>query len=465
MYMVIRHNCGIVVAHTLHDVYSMLSSLQHRGREAAGIAAIGSTIDVIKWKGSVKTFDLHDLHKILDGSKYHTFLAHVRYATKGNDDCILEEAHPHVIGGREEHRGNHIFVFDCDGVIVHNGQVNFKDSNIQSDTKSLLDLYWRTGEEEVLRSVPGAFTLAIADRRKKDVIVLRDQYGMRPGVLGWKDGKYVVTSEDIALRKNGAILIEDLKPGCVYYLKPNGSYETKEIISHSFFSNCFFEYNYISSAESVINGVSVQKIRRFLGEQLALEHTPDDIDFVSYLPRCPEDAARGYADIRGLPFKPVFYKQKAERAFQGTTSAQRASSIKSNLYVLPSMQKDSSFLKGKVIYLIDDSTIRGNNAKHAISLLKSVGVKKIYLVNYTPKIGIIGKDGIGRGCEYGVDMPPSDPFIVRDNDRNKADVLIDEELGASVYFMSIDGMFEAFKRAGLAKKDMCYYCIGGKRPF
>ncbi len=37
----IEHNCGVVVAHTLHDCWSMMNDLQHRGREGAGIAAVG----------------------------------------------------------------------------------------------------------------------------------------------------------------------------------------------------------------------------------------------------------------------------------------------------------------------------------------------------------------------------------------------------------------------------------------
>ena len=105
----LRHNCGLCVAHTLHDAYSFIKSLQHRGREAAGIAAIGEDkIDVLKWEGKVSRFDVNGLHDMFPGHNYHTFMAHVRYATKGREDKILEDAHPHVIGGRADHRGNHI---------------------------------------------------------------------------------------------------------------------------------------------------------------------------------------------------------------------------------------------------------------------------------------------------------------------------------------------------------------------
>ena len=75
--------------------------------------------------------------------------------------------------------------------------------------------------------MPGAFTLAIADKRKKDVIVMRDRTGIKPGVLGWKDGKYGVASEDIAFRKNGGEYVEDLDPGTIYYIEPEGDIQRR----------------------------------------------------------------------------------------------------------------------------------------------------------------------------------------------------------------------------------------------
>jgi glutamine phosphoribosylpyrophosphate amidotransferase len=198
---VVRHNCGFCVAHTLHDAYAFIRSLQHRGREAAGIAAVGEgRIDVIKWAGGVDRFDVTDLHKIFPSPSYHTYMAHVRYATRGRKDSILSDAHPHTLGGQVEERGNHILIRDCEMAAVHNGQVDLSHmddldlSRMQSscDTEALLYLYRRDGEHNFLRTIPGAYTMAIADYRKRDVIVLRDRTGIKPGVLGWKDGKYGV---------------------------------------------------------------------------------------------------------------------------------------------------------------------------------------------------------------------------------------------------------------------------------
>ncbi len=468
---VVRHNCGLTVAHTLHDAYRFIHSLQHRGREAAGIAAVGDgRIDVIKWKGGVSRFDVTDLHKIFHSPNYHTYMAHVRYATRGSKDKILEEAHPHVLGGTVENRENHILVWDCDIAAVHNGQVDpvfFQDAiplplHLNCDTVGLLHLYRAQGRHNFLKEVPGAYTIAIADKRERTVIAMRDHTGIKPGVLGWKDGKYGIASEDIAFRKNGGEYVEDMEPGAIYYLTPEGDY-SKDIIVEPDLAYCFFEWNYITDLDSIINGVSVRRIRESLGEVLSEEFCPADADLVTYLPRCPEVAARAYAKQAGLPFERVLYKMRGERSFQGSTAEERRASIGQNLHLLPGMTQK---LKGKTVILIDDSIVRGNNSKRTRDLLyKEAGVKRAYLVSYTPPIGIVGDDGVPRGCVFGVDMPPNPPsgeeFIARGRTPEELAELIE----MPVVYLSREGMHKAFARAGLREQDLCTYCIGGRMPF
>jgi len=472
----VYENCGLCVAHSLHDIYSFIKSLQHRGREAAGIAFIGDKkIDVIKWVGKVDMFGLEDLYKIFPITNYHTFLAHVRYATKGRKDKILEDAHPHVIGGIKEDRGSHVIIRDCDLVAVHNGQVNsdflecVDKSKLSTgcDTEALLHYFKDNSERGIIKNIPGAYTLAIASKDRKEVIVLRDKAGIKPGVLGWKDGKHCVSSEDCFFREKGVLFKEDIEPGYVYYFSPEGDYRKEKVVDKKL-KHCFFEYNYVANVDSMINGVSVRRVRELLGEQLA-EEFRFYADFVTFLPRCPEVAARSFSKKTGIPFIHVFYKPKDERAFLGSTIEERKNSITNNLYLMPEIdgKETKEILRGKTIILIDDSTIRGNNSKRAIEILKQAGVGKIYLINYTPKIGIIGNDGQKRGCLYGVDMPPEDNFIVRNEleNKNQEDYIINEQIGAEVKFLSVEGMLKAFEKAGLARENLCYFCIGGEKPF
>ena len=153
----IKHNCGIAVAHNLHDAYNLIKSLQHRGREAVGVAAVGQgRIDVVKWKGKVGDFDLKDLYKIFQGSDYRCYMAHVRYATRGSKDKILDDAHPHVIGGREINQGSHRIILDVDLAIVHNGQIEC-DGDV-CDTKHMLEVYNKHSEYDLFNKIKGSYT-------------------------------------------------------------------------------------------------------------------------------------------------------------------------------------------------------------------------------------------------------------------------------------------------------------------
>jgi len=481
---IIREHCGLVVAHDLHDAYRMMKSLQHRGREAAGIAAIGDTIDVMKWVGPVSAFDEKDFYKIFDStkSKYHTFIGHVRYATRGRKENLLQDAHPHTMGGRVINNGTHIIILDCDMVIAHNGQIpeeylaSIDKSKLKTDcdTESLLHYFKEHGELGILKNIPGSYTLAIASKGRKETIVLRDGMGIKPGILGEKHGKYIVSSEDVVFNENGGRRICDLEPGSIYYLEPEGGYREENILIPKKSARCMFEWKYISHVNTIIDSLPVLSYRHQVGKTLAEEFHPEDIDVISFVPRCPETAARAYAQEYskmygrniGNVFKKIFYKRNSSRSFIGSTAEERLQSITHNLYVVPSINGD---LKGKVLCLIDDSIIRGNNSIRAIKLAKEHGVKKIYLVSYTPPIGIIGDDGEPRGCNLGVDMPTDDKFVIRKvvdgKEVNRTYAEVGEVLGAEVYYLSVEGMFKTFKELGMPRENLCSYCVGGKHPF
>ena len=485
----LRHNCGIAVANTLHDVYSFIHYLQHRGREAAGIAAIRDDgIDVLKWKGTVDRFDITDLHKIFPGTKYHTFFGHVRYATHGRKDQILEDAHPHVVGGTTSHRGDHVIIRGATSAIVHNGQVNPKfwldkidrnKLNSGCDTEALLHYFLVHNEKNLLTQIPGVYTLAIADIKRKDVVVLRDRHGVQPGVLGIKDGKYVVTSEDIAIRRNGANVVEDLDLGAAYYLAPDGSFKKENIVAPNP-RHCFFQWNYLAHVDSVLDGVTVRSIRKGHGEVLARELSNvlnwDDIDVITFIPRCPEPAFRKLADAVGKrkDFRSTMYKISPERAFQGSTPSDRHDSITSNLH--PLIEVDLEFdgeIKDCVVLVGDDSLIRANNSVVAIAILtEKCGVKEAILVEYTPPIGIIGADNVQRFCDGGVDFTKDDSYVALERDpdtkipiKNRTLDEISKRAGARVIYISPKGHLSTFLKYGLSEDKLCTFCIGGPKPF
>lgn len=456
----ITHNCGVVVAHSLHDVYCMMKDLQHRGRDAAGIAGIASDrIDVLKWIGTVSDFDLHGLTNAFFPIErgYHTFLGHVRYATRGGKDQLLEHAHPQFIGGNVEHRGNHIYATNCAAAIVHNGQVDLPTEG--SDSLALLQYCLDHGERNLICNIPGSYTAAIADIKRKDVIVIRDRVGNRPGDVILKDGKYCVVSEDIAARKNDGIWIEELARGHIYYFNPNGGFQREKVIK-SERKLCFFELNYIASPESTLIGRSVSYVRAGFGVRASKEFRPN-VDYVTHVPNSPIHAALRYSIETGIPHLHVFNKTRNKRSFQGPNQDERERVINEVLLLIPGIDR---VIRGKSVLVFEDSTVRGTVVHRVAELLNSIGVKS-YVYNYTPPIGIIGADGVPRGCYFGVDMPSNDNFIARRNGKNLTSEEISQIVGIPIGYLSLEGMLQVFDNVGIRADQICTHCIGGEHPF
>ena len=461
----ITDNCGMCVTHSIHDAFSFLKSLNHRGHDAAGIGVVNHKgINVVKWLGMVPDINLEVLHRVL-GNDYHTVIGHVRYRTKGGLDTLLDGAHPHTIGGRVIEQGNHRIILGARMAIVHNGQVDERYlgdvscEGLQSDcdTERLLHYYSLFGEDALMRNVPGSYTLAIADIARDSVIVMRDRAGNKPGALGRKDGRKVVASESIAIEENGGKFLEDLEPGTIYYIGQQGGMRREPVLiaSKGF---CFFDNNQLSRPESVNDGVHVDTLRKYYGEILAEENRGIRADIVTYLPNCPETAAWSFAHAQGTTFEHLFYKMSVRRAFLGSTTEERRISIEQNLHLYPN---NANLIQGKRVVVIDDSIVRGNNVKYGVELLLNAGAASVIVLSYTPPVGIIGSDEKPRGCDLGVDMPADDNFIAR----GKTIEEISAEVGAEVRYLSLQGLAKAYSRFGVSMNELCFYCIGGPHPY
>jgi len=467
----VDHNCGVVVTHTLHDAYAFISSLGHRGRDATGIAAIGDDrIDVVKWLGPASKFSKEDLQSIFPADRYHTYLAHNRYKTRGAEGSVLIEAHPHTIGGKRIDRERHSLITDCDAVGVHNGQIN--DEYLQSvdldglltscDSEAFLHLFARLGAQETLKQVPGAYVFAGAIKGDREVVVMRDRTGIKPACIGVKDGKTYVASESVAFTKNGGGSVRDMPPGSICYILPEGGSREKQVVDPER-QSCFFEHAYVASPDSLIDGILVNLFRERMGEKLAKRFNPDDAKFVTDVPHCPRSAAEAYARSTGKEYLRIFYKMDKERSFQGATNGDRAKSIASNLNLIPWIEEK---IRGEGVIVIDDSIVRGNVIENGVvPLLNEAGVGHKYFFSYTPKIGIVGADGMDRGCEFGVDMPANEnddhSFLARGLSTEE----ISAKVGMDVRYLSVEDMNDVYRSLGKNPDDLCTFCIGGRHPF
>jgi amidophosphoribosyltransferase len=228
---------------------------------------------------------------------------------------------------------------------------------------------------------------------------------------------------------------------------------------------CFFEANYIMARDSNFQHCHVNTLRGKLGVALSEEHQDlkNNHDIVTFIPNCPAFAADRFASKLDLELIELFIKPKKTRSFQGSSEKDRAQAIKNNLIIPPHLIPK---IKDKNIIVIDDSFVRGNNSKRAVYMLREAGVANITLVSYTPIIGQY-TDGVQHGCNYGVDMPPTDNFLAKKNAiTNRTNKEMAETIGANdIRFLSYEKMLEVFEQIGLPKDMLCTHCIGGEKPF
>ncbi len=166
--------CGIIgyagQRNALPILLDGLKRLEYRGYDSAGVAIVGSGLQVVKDKGFIAELEAH-----LPSLKGTTGLAHTRWATHGAPSKV--NAHPHT---------------DCTGKIAlaHNGIIeNYaalrekleEDGHVfrtETDTESLAHLIeahyhgdLETAVREALHEVRGSYAIAVVHADEPDRVV------------------------------------------------------------------------------------------------------------------------------------------------------------------------------------------------------------------------------------------------------------------------------------------------------
>src|SRR4030088_3599822 len=285
-----------------------LFALQHRGQESAGIAASnGRDIHCIKSMGHVAEIFTPAVLAELPGE---LAIGHTRYSTAG--DTVLLNAQPFSVACNKgriavAHNGNITNAVELRSDLEREGSI-FQAS---SDTEVILHLVARSRERtlagalrEAMLQLEGAFSLVFlaSDR----IIVARDPHGFRPLAMGQMElpgGQpcYVFASETCAFDLMGAVYLNDVEPGEMVIVGPEGI--TREryapVRDHA---HCVFEHVYFSRPDSIVFGRPVQESRENLGRLLAREH-PVEADVVVPVPDSGGTAAMGFAAESGIPLR------------------------------------------------------------------------------------------------------------------------------------------------------------------
>ena len=457
----LREECGVHGVFGAKNAASVvalgLHALQHRGQEAAGIAAWdaeGGRFNTTRRLGYVR--DNFTAQDVIDALPGRLAIGHVRYSTAGNKGATaIRDVQPlyaeFASGGFAiAHNGNLTNADAIRAELIERGSL-FQSS---SDTETIVHLMARSIQRTVaermkdaLRRVEGAFSIVAATRTK--LIGVRDPLGVRPLVLGRIGEAWILSSETCALDIVGATYERDVAPGEMLIISEAGV-ESQFPFGRRKPRFCIFEYVYFSRPDSVIGGLSVYDTRRRIGVELARE-APVEADLVCPVPDSGTPAAIGYSQESGIPYAMGIIRNQ----YVGRTFIEPAEAIR-NMGVRLKLNVNRAVVAGKRVVLVDDSVVRGTTSRKIREMVLDAGAKEVHLRIASPPTV--------WPCFYGVDTP--------DRDKLMAATMSEEEMRAhlgvdSIRFVSLDGLYracgEATGRDGRAPQ-FCDACFSGDYP-
>src|SRR3954471_11420704 len=427
-------------------VYDGLYALQHRGQESAGMAVYdGELITVDKDMGLVSNvFNEYNLTSL----RGHLAIGHTRYSTTGSS--TWHNAQPVVRGDVGEagfalgHNGN---LTNTSKLAAEAGMlpgVVSSDSDVIAELLALAaagpvgDL--ETALMEVLPKLEGAFSLVLMDHAR--LIAVRDPNGFRPLSLGRLDGGWVFASETPALDVVGAHFVREVEPGEMLVIDDDGPRSVRPFDADRINPTlCLFEFVYMARPDSVLYGKEVHGARQRMGEILA-DQARVEADMVMGAPDSGVPAAEGYARRSGIPYGQGFVKNRyIGRTFILPDQRLRDQAVRRKLNAL----KEN--VAGKRLVVVDDSVVRGTNARAMVRMLKEAGATEVHLRISSPPLR--------WPCFYGMDFGTKSELIAANMTIGEIQRYLSCD---SLAYLSLDKLIAAVGAPGAG---FCTACLTG----
>ena len=451
----IKHKCGVFGIFGIDEAAVLttlgLHSLQHRGQEGAGIVSFdGEKFHSVKRAGLVgDNFNNAETLAKLPG---RSAIGHVRYSTTG--DSSQENIQPLfanlAAGGFAcAHNGNLTNTISLKKELVETGSI-FQTT---SDTEVILQLVARSSEKKTLRKltdalskIQGAYSLIVMTNKK--MIGIRDPFGIRPLVLGQKNGAYVLASETCALDIIGARFIRDVKNGEMVVITDAGI-ESIQLSTAFKERQCIFERIYFARPDSIIDGQTVYTYRKNLGQQLANENNIA-ADVIVPIPDSGIPAALGFSQESGIPFELGIIRNH----YIGRTFIEPSQSIR-QFGVKLKHSVNKSCIKGKRVILIDDSLVRGTTANKVVRMIFDAGASEVHLGISSPPIK--------HPDFYGIDTPDYNELLAAQHSLAEMTDIVG---ASSLFFLSLEGTYKAMgvDARNLSVPQFTDHCFTGDYP-
>ena len=429
-----------------------LHALQHRGQEAAGIAACDAHGKFTAHRALGLVGDNFSSQDIIGTLKGDAAIGHNRYATSGATQ--LRNVQPFYadlsLGGFAlAHNGNLTNAMTLRTQLIGRGSL-FASS---SDTEVIVHLVALSGGATVedrlidaLKQVEGAYSLVTLS--PSGLIGVRDPSGVRPLVLGHLGGAHILASETCALDIIGATYVRDIAPGEMIVIDDKGvrSLFPFTPVPPRF---CIFEYVYFARPDSLVEDKNVYSVRKRIGAELARENSVE-ADLVVPVPDSGVPSAIGYAETSGLPFELGIIRNH----YVGRTFIEPSESVR-HLGVKLKHNANSSILAGKRVILVDDSIVRGTTSKKIVNMVREAGASEVHMRIASPPTT--------NPCFYGVDTPQKSELMAANYTVEEMARIIGVD---SLSFLSMDGLYRAVGEASRNNElpQYCDACFSGEYP-
>jgi len=468
-----RSNCAVfgIFSHpqAAAMTYYGLHSQQHRGQEASGIC-VSEKLSDNKYR-----FNIHKGHGIAlnvfsnrnvltNVLKGTAAIGHNRYSTTGASDS-RSNIQPFKVNFKQghlalSHNGNFTNTKYLRDKLQNEGTL-FQTS---TDSEIFLHLIARSRKNEMIdkildaaRQVRGAYSIVLLTDDK--LFAIRDPYAVRPLSMGKLGDSFVFASETCAFDIINAEYARDLKAGEVIQIDDevikSGEVKSFFIDKKTENKHCIFEYIYFSRPDSTIFGNTVDKIRRKLGKNLAIEKPAPKADIkdkkvvVISVPDSSNTAALGYVTetIKKNPFVKLelglIRSHYIGRTFIQPGQDNREIRVKAKFNTVKSV------LKNRIVVIVDDSIVRGTTAKLLVKLVKEAGPKEIHLRITSPPII--------SPCYYGMDFPSKDELIANqcNDDMEKIREYLDVD---SVEYLSLKKLHDSVPQGMNVFGEKIGYC-------
>ena len=447
----LKEECGVFGIFGNKDAAALtalgLHALQHRGQEGCGIVSSdGKKFYAERRIGLVG--DNFTKGKILEKLPGNYAIGHNRYSTAGSN--LIKNVQPffadlHTGGIGIAHNGNLSNALNLRKELVKNGSI-FQTT---SDTETIVQLIAKSKRPKIIDTlfkIQGGYALTILTN--KELIGIRDQFGIRPLVIGKLNKSYVLASETCAFDIIGAKFIREVENGEIVIITESGLESIKPFPKMKE-RPCIFEYIYFSRPDSIIKKTSFYEYRKRLGAELAKESHIES-DLIIPVPDSGVPAAIGYSEeIKNNYELGIIRNHYVGRTFIEPTQQIRSLGVKLKHNV------NKSLIKNKSLILIDDSLVRGTTSVKIIKMLYEAGAKEIHLMIASPPIKYPDY--------YGVDTPDQNELLASKLDLEGMRKFIN---ATTLEFLSLEGLY---KSMGYEKRNSSYpqftdHCFTGEYP-